>query len=302
MPLLEIDNILKTLVIVLILCGHVLGGSLVVSMASEKQGNKDLSDYPGLHQFLTETAIEEESKGWFLYEPIPPIDDQETDEEPAIDQIIINWDAFKKLTTKNMKTIITELRELSIARPKKEYVKNYMIAQKIATGKAAKYMNVWQEVLREHPTLDETVKRPPSGYVSFQLANANQNTIDEVVTSIARDKNVGLVLFYQKGSYYSELQLPILQKVVNRTMWEPYLVLDVMEHQKTANEYGIETVPEIWLVEKNGGKARVTAGLRTADVIRKNILPAYEKIVGKRITREPYKFLDSELGEQIGVE
>ena len=271
-------------------------------MASEKQGNKDLSDYPGLHQFLTETAIEEESKGWFLYEPIPPIDDQETDEEPAIDQIIINWDAFKKLTTKNMKTIITELRELSIARPKKEYVKNYMIAQKIATGKAAKYMNVWQEVLREHPTLDETVKRPPSGYVSFQLANANQNTIDEVVTSIARDKNVGLVLFYQKGSYYSELQLPILQKVVNRTMWEPYLVLDVMEHQKTANEYGIETVPEIWLVEKNGGKARVTAGLRTADVIRKNILPAYEKIVGKRITREPYKFLDSELGEQIGVE
>lgn len=291
------NKVISTLVIILLINNSMIFGSNI-------PGHVIIKNYPTLQNFITNQDNSLGTKGWFLYEPIPPIDEnvEETGMPEKIININIDWEQFKQLPAKDMRSLINELMDISISKPSKNNVQNYMIAQRIATAKATKYMSVWQDVIKDHPTLDETVKRPPTGFASFQLSNAKENTINQVVAHIADDKNIGLVLFYLEGNYYSELQLPIVQRLVNRTQWEPFLSLNLKDHKKTAAEYGVETVPEIWLVEKNGKKVRVTAGLRTADVIRKNMVPAYEKMLGKRITKDPYEFLNDDLMEKIGVE
>jgi hypothetical protein len=65
--------------------------------------------------------------------------------------------------------------------------------------------------------------------------------------------------------------------------------VNVRERPDLATKFRLETVPEIWLAVKDKGFRRVTAGLRTLDVIKKNVVPAYGNITGKNLVPKPYK-------------
>jgi conjugal transfer pilus assembly protein TraF len=257
-----------------------------------------LSEYPAIDKMLSsspagreKTFWQDAKRGWFYYEQTgTPADEKTVDKTPPV--LRIDWARFKELQAREISALIDELKDFSITYPTKDNVETYMIAQRIAAQKAHKYMTVWQQVLRENPALDETVKRPPTSFVSFQLTNALRDARRQAVEKIAADRSYGLILFYSEDNYYSGIQLPVVRRFVENTGWAPYLLLKIEENAALAKEYGVQTLPEIWLVRKDGKRSRVTAGARTADVIEENIVRAFEEITGEKVLQDPFKFTE----------
>lgn len=266
----------------------------------------ELNDFPNLQKIINDGGKHDREsqkegafwrdryRGWFFYESMKSEDGKKKkEEENSGSSLYINWSEYKKLPAKDMRAVINELKELAITHSTENNVQNYMIAQKIATNKAAGFMTVWQKVLKDHPALDETVKQPGSQYANFNVKTLEKKTTDETIAKLAKDTNYGIVLFYSKENYYSGIQIPVFERFIESAHWQTHMEVDVGEYPESAAEYGIETLPEIWLVEKGGSKARVSAGMRTADVIIRGIVTAYEKITGQKILPEPFRYADN---------
>ncbi|QTA78506.1 putative conjugative transfer signal peptidase TraF [Desulfonema limicola] len=281
--------------------------ALSLIIVSSAGASPDLKHYPNLSKTIlnTEDNREQEDiifwddlkRGWFYYEKTDSDNDTQKDRDDK--DLIINWKAFKELTAKETNEAINELKDYAVSNPTKINIQNYMVAQKIATKKAHTFMTVWMDVLRDHPLLDETVKRPASSFVSFNLANAKSRATDMIINELAQDPDMGLVIFYTQDNYYSSIQMPIIKRLLEKTGWQPSRFISVQENPDAAQKFGIETIPEIWLAAKDGRKARVTAGARTADVIKENIVAAYERMTGNQLIKDPFQFQDTELYQQI---
>lgn len=280
----------------------------VLCSTSISTANENLEKFPVLSSLIVEDGTqhaeedvdfwEDAKRGWFYYEKLF-FDPEKADEKTKNVDIAIDWKAFKNLAAGEMNRFIGELKNYAVTYPSKINVQNYMTAQKIAAEKAKIFMTAWMDVLRDHPVLDETVKRPPSSFVSFNLANAESEAKEIIVKELAADPDMGLVFFYSRDNYYAAIQSPIFKRFLDKTRWRPFKFINVDENPQAANEFGIETVPEIWLASKNGGKARVTAGVRTEDIIQDNIVTAYELITGVKRINDPFKFQDSKLYRQM---
>ena len=279
-----------------------------VSLSHAGIDNRNLEKFPALAKLLVEknesasqkdrSFWDDARRGWFITKSCFFDSDEPREEEKEMD-ISIDWDGFKKLTAKEMNEFIEELKDYAVTYPSKLNVQHYMTAQKIAAGKAKVFMTAWMDVLRDHPALDETVKRPPSSFVSFNLANAKGRAVDAIVKELATNLEVGLVFFYSRDNYYAAIQVPIFNRFLEKTGWRPYKFIDVEENPLAAANFGIETVPEIWLAAKDGRKVRVTAGVRTMDVIKEKIVAAYEQMTGKKRVNDPFKFQDTELYRNV---
>lgn len=251
--------------------------------------------------FNEKTFWDDRYKGWFFYEPM---DKEDEDEKKKITKQynFINWTEFKKLSAKDMRNLINELKELAIANPSENNVQTYMVAQKIATNKAVNFMKTWQDILKEHPSLDETVKQPGSQYASYQLKAQESKIQEEIIKKLSQDDTVGILLMHSDENYYSNIQKPIFRNFIESTKWKTYSFVNVDEYPDIITKYGVETLPEVWLTTKDGKSVRVSAGLRTQDVIESGIIQAWEKIIGKKIMPEPYKYAENSLSDATEIQ
>lgn len=224
-------------------------------------------------------------RGWFYFEKMP-----EAEEEKPKDLMKdLDWARIRMLPAPRMRKLLDELLDYAVSYPTRGNVRAYMTGQYIATERSVAFMDAWQSVIRDHPSLDETVKRPPSAFVSWQLQGAENRAYETLVREMAGDPDVGLILFYSDECYFCSLQHPLFKQFVENTGWTTVEYVNVRERPDLATKFRLETVPEIWLAVKDKGFRRVTAGLRTLDVIKKNVVPAYGNITGKNLVPKPYK-------------
>lgn len=291
---------LRILVVLALILG--LGRSLPVS-ADNGTGpdaftmDDILATDPNASSDMEEPLFWEDSRrGWFFYEIDEDSDEELWDErEPEFQ---IDWNAFKSLRADQMNTAIEELKNIAVTYPSKQNLHNYMEAQNIAVQKADTFMYAWQRVLREDPRLDATVRRPASGYATNQLSVAKSQSMETAFEYLAADEGIGMVLFYEPGNYYSDLQLPLFEELVDKRKWNPVSYVNIKESPGIAQKFEVKVVPEIWMVLHESGaedeKIRVTAGLRTQDVIIEEAVRAYEDLTGVKLIKEPFKYLASE--------
>jgi thiol-disulfide isomerase/thioredoxin len=247
--------------------------------------------YPSLYSHARQNQTPETDwwhdakRGWFWFEKMPE------DGERKLENLMetLDWTEIRKLPAPEMRKLLDELLDYAVSYPEPGNVQAYMTAQYLAKDRSVAFMYAWQDVIRDHPSLDETVKRPPSSLVSWQLEGARGKATETLISGLARDENVGLILFFSDECYFCSIQYPLFKQFTEETGWAPVEFVNVRERPDLAARFQIETIPEIWLAVKDKGFRRVTAGMRTLDVIRKNIIPAYEDLIGEKVIPEPYK-------------
>lgn len=184
--------------------------------------------------------------------------------------------------------MIKELRDYAITYPDEKNVQIYMIAQWIARERAEKFMKSWQNVVIAHPALDYTVVRPPHSYATMRKVLLIEGETDRFFKSLGKRNDVALIAFVSPGCVYCATQMPILNNFVSQYKIK-LKYINVKEKPQVMVKFGIEAVPEVWLAVKGKGMTRVTAGLRTEDVIKQNIIRAYEYLTGKKVLPDIYK-------------
>lgn len=118
---------------------------------------------------------------------------------------------------------------------------------------------------------------------AFAIENYNA-----LFDQIAKDHNYGLVVFYYSGCGSCDLQIKDLATYLPKQKWEPYILIDLNEgavknhnihlkNKKYADSYGIETVPEIWLVKKNSYRGNVGYGYTPRNVLMERVCETYLK-------------------------
>ena len=68
--------------------------------------------------------------------------------------------------------------------------------------------------------------------------------------------------------------------------WTPSKSINVNLHPETALKFGVETIPEIWLVSIDETKIRVGYGFTPLALLKTNILSAYHRITGNPLPDE----------------
>lgn len=235
----------------------------------------------------SQSFYKDAKRGWYYFEGLADEEQPKKEEDPR-EIIAFDWDAFQKLSSKETNLVMKELQDFAVTHQSKKHSQLYMTAQYIVKEKSKGFMNTWAEVLREHPFLDATVRRPASTYVSNHLAGIESKTQTELIQIMAQDPNVGLILFHSYDCYYCSLQKPLVEDFIKSTGWKTVQFVDITGRTDLVDKFKIETIPEIWLAIKDKEMVRVTAGLRTLDVIQENLVKAYTIVMGPTV-HDPYK-------------
>ena len=218
----------------------------------------------------------EREQGWFFYRREPEACEARLD--------AITPDLLRAMPAKEFRRLMDELMDYAVSNPDTRNVRAYMIAQWIARERAVKFMNAWSDVLQAHPALDYTVVRPPSAFAGTQKALFRGRERERFLEELGRRKDAAVVAFVSPDCVYCATQIPILFKLRDKYGIRLRLV-NLREHPEMIQRLGLEATPEVWLAVRGKGMTRVTAGLRTLDVIEEAIVRAWSRLTG----RSPYE-------------
>lgn len=109
-----------------------------------------------------------------------------------------------------------------------------------------------------------------------------------LIMQIAQNDDYGLVVFHYTGCESCDRQLKDLLQVLPELEWSPYLFVELNEkllkdrekylkNKRFADLYGIETVPEVWLVKRNEFRGNVGYGYTPVGLIMDRICETYTK-------------------------
>jgi thiol-disulfide isomerase/thioredoxin len=202
----------------------------------------------------------------------------------------IDWNAVKKMHPAEMRVLVEDVRDYAIQDPTPERLKAYMTLQAVAMEKATAFQQQWANVLLENPVLNENAKRPATGFVTDMLV---KQQVDDREKSIADMKaNMGILFFYAPDCHACDEQKKILEMFGKEYGWTHILGVDVSKEPRTAAEYNVQLVPDIWVVGHRDGqilKRRVNAGFSTVSQIERGMVQAYYTwFKGENYTPMPY--------------
>jgi conjugal transfer pilus assembly protein TraF len=229
-------------------------------------------------------------EGFFFYEDDNPEEreDKKTRPKPRIIKRQLykkgqydgkmRWNDVDNLSTAEMRDLLEDVKDYAIQHPTFDNVKDYMVLQAVAMERATRFQQAWAEVLNENPVLDENAKRPATAVVSGMMVVQRRDDEKAAIESMRRD--MGILFFYSDDCPYCDKQQEILANFVNRRGWENVTGINISKEPKLIEEYGIQLVPDLWVVGNVKGeirKRRISAGVSTGADIERGILQAHSR-------------------------
>ena len=223
-------------------------------------------------------STEQLRKGFYYYkdgEP-PPIEPKqpETETRKTPD---IHWNQITEVPAKDLKRYLDEQLEYATTFPTDQgAVQDYIILQAEAIRRATEFQRSWAKVLLQSPGLNPLAIHPTSRVA--KVADITQKRQDQNQFLGDMRENMAILLFTRQGCSYCEQQRKILNNFVQQWGWKNIQEIDINEYPETAQAYGVELTPDIFLVGNVGDQVktqRLAAGLTTGDLILKGIMDAY---------------------------
>lgn len=188
----------------------------------------------------------------------------------------IPWDELERMHPDDFAKLVDDVQKWSIQDPQPERLKDYMTLQRVAILRSENYSRAWAQVLRDNPALDPTVSRPPTrigSRVEAQIRNEETSSI------IAEMKDqMGILFFTRTGCRYCDEQRAILLGFMEEWGWQNVQEINVNEFPDAAAEYGVQLVPDLFVVGNVGEeirRQRLRAGLTTRQEIEAGLAEAY---------------------------
>lgn len=209
----------------------------------------------------------------------PEISQPKTDKAPESQYSPTNipWHLLEHMPPKEFQSLLLEVLDYALEHPEdKQRMLNYITIQAVAMKRAEDFQIAWGQILTEYPALDPTASRPVSKVATQTIVMEKVNDSRKYIADM-RDK-MGILVFKRHDCKYCAEQHQIFERFIQEYEWKNYQEIDIREHPELAAEYGVEIVPDIYLVANFDGeihRQRLNTGLTTADVIMDTLLRAY---------------------------
>ena len=206
------------------------------------------------------------SRGWFWYED-PTLDDEKPKEEKPAEKPKVA-EKPKRIQDMNnaaeVRAEVQRLLDISAANPTKANVTAYMEANKYVLDKAGEFTNVWSSVLRETPSLDNTIKNPVNA-LAFQTKKEQDSLVlEKRVASLSSSH--GLFFFFRGDCPYCHAFAPTIARLSKQYGMEIFPIsLDggalpeyshPMPNNGMAEQLGVSTVPAVYIGNKRTGEVK----------------------------------------------
>ncbi len=226
-------------------------------------------------------------KGWHCYEDtiVPPQEEKVVTSKEFTGNV--DWDVVWTMPSADMRALINDAMDWVQQDPTPQKMEVYLKLQGVAMRRAKKFQEVWDEVVLANPVLDETVRRSPTTLGSSLEAIEERNNRAEVIGQMSQD--MGLIYFYSPSCSYCEKEKDILNEFMEKWSWTNITAINIKENSIVAQEYGVQTVPDLWVVgnTKDGvQQRRLKAGLASHSDIEQGLMMAFSLwFDGKRYER-----------------
>jgi len=190
----------------------------------------------------------------------------------------VDWARVQTMPPEELKQLINDSFSYAQQDPSdKKRLLDYMKLQGVAMRRAKQFQETWVEVVSQNPVLDETVKRSPTQAGTFLEVVAERGDRNRVIAEMAQ--NMGLIYFYSPTCPYCEKEKEILNAFVEKWQWKNITAINIVENPRSAQEYGVQTIPDLWVVGNVNGEVnqrRLKAGLATHSDIERGLLMAWK--------------------------
>lgn len=194
---------------------------------------------------------------------------------PAFDGTI-HWETIYAMPTKEFSVLIDNVMDWAIENPTHERVETYVTLQAVAIERAERFQKAWGQVLNSTPVLDPTTQRPPTA-IGTKMAVLERNAdISQYIVEM-RD-NLGILIFTRPGCSYCAEQKKIMDSFQRYWLWDHVQYVDISERPDLAEEYGVNIVPDIFVVGNVGQEVlqrRLQTGLTSRTELERGMLEAY---------------------------
>lgn len=208
-------------------------------------------------------------RGWYCYESDAAPD---SEEGPKID-----WVAVWTMKPDNLRTLINETLSFAQENPTDEKrMLDYIKLQNIAMRRAKVFQEAWGDILLKYPILDTTIQRSPTQAGTTAAVMAERE--DRAVAIQDLREKMGLIYFYSPSCRYCQEQWTILQSFAEKWSWENISAVNVDDRPDLVSEYGIQTVPDLWVAGNYQGETnqrRLRSGLAQHGDIERGLLNAW---------------------------
>lgn len=213
-------------------------------------------------------------RGWYcyesFYEPVEP-----AEERPK--EFLVDWNAVWTMEPEKLRELINKSMSHAQVDPSDEgRMLTYMKLQGVAMRRAKHFQEAWGEVLLKYPVLDATVSRSPTQAGTTAEVIAERE--DRAVAIGQLRETMGLVYFYSPSCRYCQQQHGIVEAFARKWGWENVTAVNIDRNPTVIDQYGIQSVPDIWVVGQFNGELvqrRLRSGLTEHADIERGILSAF---------------------------
>ena len=209
----------------------------------------------------------------------------------------IDWDSVWNMHPDVFQDLIKKTRKWAVQKPSKDRVLKYYALQWVAQERSEEFQQTFDRVRLQNPSLDSSVKRAPtklgSRYEIYQKKHDRKKAMRRM------RKDMGLILFVGSDCPYCRKEKDILKSFVDQKNWKNYEIVDIRNRPEMADDYGVQVLPDLWVVGNVGGKIkkmRIKSGLAEFYHILDGVTKAHarwfkgERYNGPNMTKDVVEF------------
>lgn len=230
-------------------------------------------------------------KGWFCYKDIQEQDSQQSkqDEQLSTFAETIDWEEVWTIPPEDLKKLINETLSWAQQAPDDENrMLTYLSLQGVAMRRAKAFQEAWSAAILKYPILDEGVQRSPTTAATNLEIIAEREDRRKAISQMC--DQMGLIFFFSPACAYCEKEKVIISSFIDKWDWRNLTAINIHEHPDLAAEYGVQVVPDIWVVgntDQGIRQTRLKAGLAEHADIERGLLSAWNQWFGKSAYERP---------------
>ena len=229
--------------------------------------------------------------GLFCYKDFKEPDSLQNnkDSQASIFTGTIDWEKVWTIPPEELKTLINETLSWAQQAPDDENrMLTYLSLQGVAMRRAKTFQEAWSAAILKYPILDEVVQRSPTTAATNLEIIAEREDRRKAISQM-RDQ-MGLIFFFSPACAYCEKEKAIISSFIDKWDWKNLTAINIHEHPDLAAEYGVQVVPDIWVVgntDQGIRQTRLKAGLAEHADIERGLLSAWNQWFGKNAYERP---------------
>jgi conjugal transfer pilus assembly protein TraF len=216
-------------------------------------------------------------RGWFWYEICPEdATDNDTEETPKYryipQKVYIPWEELDKIDPDDINKIETENRKIAMMYPDDYNLIEYKNLIAWITNKSTVYSRADTAVRTKYPeTVEFALNKPTNTWAQDIASLENKRLTKETLGKYV--ETIGLVVFATETCPYCAKQQNIME-MFKRDYEIEYRYAYISESPEIAAQFGINTVPDIFILAEIEGKPvwqRISTGLTSYDELEKAV-------------------------------